>query len=269
MTQTFDPFSEVPPERASDVPVSCAWALPRGSGGDWAPPEEGLLERFTWILRRRKWIVLQAVVIVALAAFLYSKHQPTQYTASAGLLFGNPTENVLPNGASATASELNPSGVAATNGSLVTLPVVAKYASDYTGGKISAAEILSSVSVSTSSTGSDVATVSAVSGSPQRAAQIANAYGNGYIEFRRVSDQSAFQASINRITNEYDALSPSDRPAQKVVSSRPRSRHSRMPKRSGHWKRSWSSRRLHRRRPRPPRLRATSSSACWWVSCLA
>ena len=210
MTQTFDPFSEVPPERASNVPGDLRLGSAAGSGGDWAPPEEGVLERFTWIVRRRKWIVLQAVVLVALAAFLYSKHEPTQYTASSGLLFGNPTQNVLPNGASATASELNPSGVAATNGSLVGLPVVAKYASSYTGGKISASEILSSVSVSTSSTGSDVATISAVSGSPQRAAQIANAYGNGYIEFRRVSDQAAFQASINRITSEYDALSPAD-----------------------------------------------------------
>jgi capsular exopolysaccharide synthesis family protein len=210
MTQTFDPFSEVPPDRASTVPGDLRLGSAGGPGDRWTPPEEGLIEQTSRIVRRRKWIILQAVVIVTVVAFLYSKHQQTQYTATAGLLFGNPTQNVLPNGTSATAAELNPTGVAATNGSLVSMPVVAKYASQYMGGKISAAEIQSSVSVSTSSTGSSVATISATSPSPQRAAQIANAYGNGYIAFRRQSDQAAFQASINRITAEYDALSPAD-----------------------------------------------------------
>jgi tyrosine-protein kinase len=210
MTQTFDPFSEVPPDRQSNVPGDLRLGSAAGSGERWMPPEEGLIEQTTRIVRRRKWIILQAVVIVTLVAFLYSKHQTTQYTASAGLLFGNPTQNVLPNGTSATASELNPTGVAATNSSLVSMPVVSKYASQYTHGKISASEIQSSVSVSTSSTGSNVATISATSSSPQRAAQIANAYGNGYITFRRQSDQAAFQASIDRITNEYDSLTPSE-----------------------------------------------------------
>jgi capsular exopolysaccharide synthesis family protein len=206
MTQTFDPFAEVPPDRSSDGPGE----LRLGSGGRWTPPEEGLVDQVWRILRRRKWVVLQAVVLVTVVAFLYSKHQATQYTASAGLLFGNPTQNVLPSGSNASEAALDPTAVSATNGSLVSLPVVATYASRLTGGKISAAEIRGSVSVSTGSTGSNVATIEAISGSPVRAAQIANAYGNGYIEFRRVSDQAAYTSSISRITAEYDALSPAD-----------------------------------------------------------
>ena len=99
------------------------------------------------------------------------------------------------------------------------------YASRETGGKISAAEIQSSTSASTGSTGSNVATISATSGSPQRAAEIANAYGNGYIEFRRYSDQAAYTASINRITAELRQLAPAIRqghggPAVQARSSR-------------------------------------------------
>jgi capsular exopolysaccharide synthesis family protein len=210
MTQTFDPFSEVPPDRTSGVPGDLRLGSATAAGGRWTPPEEGLLEKTTRLVRRRKWIILQAVVIVTLVAFLYSKHQTTQYTASAGLLFGNPTQNVLPTGTSATASELNPTGVAATNSALVSMPAVATFASQQTGGKISPAVIRGAVSVSTSSTGSSVATISAVTGSPQLSARIANAYGRGYIQFRKTADTAAYAASIARITDEYNALSPSD-----------------------------------------------------------
>ena len=151
--------------------------------------------------------MLQALIIVPLLAFLYSKHQTTEYTANAGLLFGTPTQNVI---SSSAASTLDPTGVLATNASLVTLPAVSVYASRETGGKISAAEIQSSTSVSTGgSTGSNLATISATSPSPQRAAEIANAYGNGYIAFRRHYDQAAYQSSINQIKGELASLSPS------------------------------------------------------------
>ena len=58
MTQTFDPFSEVPPDRQSNVPGDLRLGSAAGSGERWTPPEEGLIEQTTRIVRRRKWIIL-------------------------------------------------------------------------------------------------------------------------------------------------------------------------------------------------------------------
>ena len=204
--KTFDPFAERAPTRSSAEDVDGKSHL----GATWSPPEEGLLEQAWRLLRRRKWIILSALVIVPVIAFLYASHQPTQYTASAGLMFGDPAQSVLPSGSSSSQATVDPTAASATNTSLVSLPIVATYASNETGGKISAAEIHSSVSVSTGSTGSSIATIQAISGSPQRAAQIANAYGHGYIAFRRYSDQSAYAASISQIESEITKLTPSE-----------------------------------------------------------
>jgi len=202
MTQTFDPFADVPSPPSAES--GAGFASPPGDA--WTPPEEGLLEQLARTLRRRKWIVLQALVLVPLLAFLYSKHEPTQYTASAGLLFGNPTQSVIPS--SSAASGLDPTAASATNSSLISLAVVSNYASRQTGGKISASEIRASTSASTGSSGSNVATIQAISSSPQRAAEIANAYGNGYIAFRRYYDEAAYTASINQIKSELARLTP-------------------------------------------------------------
>ena len=205
MTQTFDPFADVPGPAPAD---SGRGSSHTGTGGQWKPPEEGLPEQLARILRRRKWIVLQALVLVPLIAFLYSKHETTQYTASAGLLFGNPTQSVL-TGVASPASVDDPTLLSATNSSLITLPAVSTYAAKQTGGKISAGEISASTSASTGgANGSNVATIQATSTSPQRAAEIANAYGNGYIAFRRYYDQAAYTASINQIKAELTKMTP-------------------------------------------------------------
>jgi capsular exopolysaccharide synthesis family protein len=204
MTQTFDPFADVPSPSSSEGGNGYART---GAGDSWTPPEEGLPEQLLRILRRRKWVVLQALVLIPLIAFLYSKHEPTQYTANAGLLFGNPTQSVI-TGAASAANADDPTVLGATNSSLISLPAVSTYASRQTGGKISAAEIQSSTTASTGSNGSNVATISATSSSPQRAAAIANAYGTGYIAFRRYYDQAAYTASINQIQAELAKMTP-------------------------------------------------------------
>lgn len=205
MTQTLDPFSDGPLPHASGDQVDSIG--PGLSAGGWTPPEEGLLDQVSRIVRRRKWIVLQALVLIPLVAFLYSNHQPTQYTASAGLLFGDPTQNVLPGGTNSSA-QIDPALVSATNSSLVSLPIVATYASTSVGHRISASEIRSSVSASTGVNQSNLATIQAISSSPRRAAEIANAYGKGYIAFRRYYDQTAYTASINQISSNLAKLGP-------------------------------------------------------------
>jgi len=204
MKQTFDPFAEPLTESPqSESPVPSA-----DGRRTWTPPEEGLVEQLARTLRRRKWLVLSAIVLVPLAAFLYSHHQETQYTATANLYFNDPTVGVI-NSATSNVT-VDPTRQAATNSSLVTLPIVATYASRETGGRIPPAAFTGAISVDGGSGDSDVVAIHAMSGSPQQAAQMANAYGQGYITFRRTSDRDALQTNINQLQAQYDNMTPDE-----------------------------------------------------------
>jgi tyrosine-protein kinase len=166
--------------------------------------QEGLIEQALRIVRRRKWVVLQATLAVPLLALLLSLSQEKQYTATATLLFREP-----PAALSDSSSVIDPTREAATNSELVALPVVAEQAARTLDGEISADEILSSISV-TPSTDADTAEISAVSASPERAAVIANAYGEAYIDFRRRADRAQVQEAIDLAETTLEELTPAE-----------------------------------------------------------
>jgi succinoglycan biosynthesis transport protein ExoP len=166
--------------------------------------QEGVVEQALRIVRRRKWVVLQAVVIVPLIAFLFTTTQPKEYTASATLLFRPP-----PTALEESSSVIDPTREAATNGELVALPVVAEQAAKILGHGISGAEIFSSVEV-TPSTDADTATIAATTESPDRSVSIANAYANAYISFRRRADRSQVQDAIDLAEASLEKLSPAE-----------------------------------------------------------
>lgn len=163
---------------------------------------EGLFEQVLRIVRRRKWVFLQALVAVPLLAFLLSISQEKEYTAEATLLFRQAP--VLEE----TSSVIDPTREAATNGELVSLPVVAERAAEELDG-IPAGEILSSVTV-TPSTEADTATIEATTPDPDRSAEIANAYGNAYIDFRRRADRAQVQDAINLAESSLAELTPEE-----------------------------------------------------------
>lgn len=175
---------------------------PRASGDGTG--EETLTEQLLRIITRRKWIIVQALIVVVLATIAYTMQQEKEYTASASLLFQDTLR-----GDAATFTPTDPTREAATNGALVRLPAVAEYAARSTDG-ISAGEIAGSVSVETGASDSDIATIDAVSSSPERAAMIANAYAVGYIEFRRETERAVLDSSVEQLQANLDAL-PADR----------------------------------------------------------
>jgi polysaccharide biosynthesis transport protein len=164
---------------------------------------EGVLEQLLRIVRRRKLVVLQALVVVPLLALLFSLSQEDQYTASATLLFRQP-----PSGITEGEDVIDPTREAATNGQLVGLPVVAEKAAEELDG-VSGAEILDSVEVEPSSE-ADTAKISATTGSPELSAQMANAYGDAYIDFRRQADRSQVQDAINVAESSLANLTPAE-----------------------------------------------------------
>jgi len=151
---------------------------------------EGVVEQLLRIVRRRKWVVLQAVIIVPVLALVFSLTQEKEYTATATLLFRQ-----APIGAQEVEEVIDPTREAATNGQLVGLPIIATKAAERLDGP-AGAEVLESVEVETSPE-ADTADIAATTPDPELSAAMANAYGEAYIIFRRQADRAQVQDAID------------------------------------------------------------------------
>jgi capsular exopolysaccharide synthesis family protein len=163
--------------------------------------EEGAIEQALRIVRRRKIIVLQALIGVPLIALALTATQSKEYTATATLLFRQTPASI-----GETSGVVDPTREAATNGELVALPVVAEEAAKSVNDAIPAGEILESVEV-VPSANADTAAVSATTTSAQRSADIANAYGAAYISFRRQADRAQVQDAIDLAEESLEQMS--------------------------------------------------------------
>jgi capsular exopolysaccharide synthesis family protein len=159
---------------------------------------DGALEYTLRVLRRRKFVILAALISVPLFAFVYSSAQTKEYTASATLLFESESE----------AGVTEASREAATNEALAALPAVAAKAAKELDASLS--EVLGSVEVAGANENANVTAIEATNESPERAAEIANAYSKAYIDFRRESDRSQIKESIAVLEARLEELSPTE-----------------------------------------------------------
>lgn len=173
---------------------------------------DGALEYSLRVLRRRKFVILAAPIIVALIVFGYDHTKTKEYKASATLLFENKSEP----GVSEASRE------AATNEALAALPAVALKASKELGGEASVGEILGSVTVESTNEQANLTAIEVTNPSPTRAAEIANAYANAYIVFRRSSDKATVKRSITVIQTKLEELSPEEAEGPKGAALRER-----------------------------------------------
>jgi len=164
---------------------------------------EGVFEQALRIVRRRKWVFLQALIVVPALALVFSLTQEDEYTATATLLF-----RPAPDAISEDETVLDPTREAATNSELVGLPIVAERAAKELDS-VSAGEILSSVTVEPSSE-ADTAKIEATTESPGLSAEMANAYGKAYIDFRRQADRAQVQDAIDVAEAGLERLSPEE-----------------------------------------------------------
>lgn len=167
--------------------------------------QNGVIEQAARIIRRRKWIILQATIIVPVIALLFSLAQEKEYTATATLLFRPPPVSVAE-----STSVVDPSREAATNGELVGLPVVAEEAEKLLNNGTSADEIFATIQV-TPSAEADTAEITSTSTSPELSAQYANVYARAYIHFRRNADREQVQDAIDQAETSLAELTPEQR----------------------------------------------------------
>jgi len=158
------------------------------------------------ILRRQWWLIVAAMILTAAAAYLYSASQEKEYTASASVLFGDPSEAIT--GSDGGRFE-DPNRVAATNEELLSLGVVSSRAARLLGEDTTAAEIESAISV-VSTRESDIIEVEATTADPQRSAETANAYSRAFIAFRRDSARRQIQEAITLARSSLATLTPAE-----------------------------------------------------------
>lgn len=160
------------------------------------------MEQGLTIVRRRKLVFVQALIVVPLLALVLSLAQDEQYTATATLLFREDPQGLLGDDAG---TFVDPSRAAATNDELVSLPVVAERTADQMDADVTGQQVLSSVSVDSGGE-ADIAEISATTASPELSASMANAYGQAYIDFRREADQAQVQRAIDLVNSSLAAL---------------------------------------------------------------
>jgi capsular exopolysaccharide synthesis family protein len=164
--------------------------------------DEGVIELAVRILRRRKFVVLVALIGVPVLALAFTLTKEKQYTATATLLFREEPSIV-----GETPTVVDPSATRATNGEIVGLPVVSEEA-EKENPELPPG-FGASVAVSPSPTAETVA-VSSTTGDPVLSAEAANAYAKAYIHFRRKSDRSQLQEPIELAEESLEELGPEE-----------------------------------------------------------
>lgn len=161
------------------------------------------LRQYLDILKRHKLFIIEAVVVVGLAAGIMSSMRTPAYTATARVLLtpNDPTEQLNPSNAGRIGSD--PERYAAGQRSIISSEGVAAQAAKSLQG-VRVEEIEETISVSQAGQ-SDVLRISATHSDPLQARSISNAVAHGYIENRRLAAVGGLERAAKDIE---DRLAP-------------------------------------------------------------
>jgi tyrosine-protein kinase len=152
------------------------------------------LHDYLRVVRRRKWVVLLAVLIVPLLAVAFSLHQQKRYEASADVLLNSETLATTVPGIPQTGLSEDPVRVAQTQAEVARGPEVVRDAlRAVSSARLTVGGFLADSSVSSSPT-SDILTFAVASPDPTLAKELANAYARAYSVHR----QQLYTDSIER-----------------------------------------------------------------------
>ena len=163
------------------------------------------VDGFLRALRRRWWVVIMCAALGGLSAVVLYERQPTEYTATAALLFRDAGSDQLL-GNSVGQPTVDPTREAATDLELASLPELRTRTA--ASLQLSPAD----VNVAVTAVGqSNVAQIVATDPNPSRAALIANTYAQQSVRFRRQADQAKVAGALALVQGELKALPASER----------------------------------------------------------
>ncbi len=166
------------------------------------------LEQALRVLRRRGPLIALCVVVVAGAAYLYSKHETKKYTATASLAFSsNPLSEQIAGFQTPTGNALVQQ---ASNLELVRLGDMAAKTGEMLGHGLTAGKVAQSLQISGAGE-SGVVDVSATATSPVLAAAIANTYVNQFVKEQQSANRQSLQSALAIVNEQLAKLSPRQR----------------------------------------------------------
>ncbi|THD76127.1 MAG: polysaccharide biosynthesis tyrosine autokinase [Phenylobacterium sp.] len=166
-------------------------------------------EQVLGILRRRAPWILLCFVLVAAAAYGFSKHQTKKYTATASLVFNNNQEAQQVAGLQAVGSS-NLLAQQNTNLKLVQLGDMAAKTAGLLGHGLTKGQVSADLSVSAQGE-SNIVNVAATATSPALAAEIANTYTGQFVTEQQNSNHAYYASALVLVNKQLAALSPKER----------------------------------------------------------
>ena len=161
---------------------------------------------FLAVARRRKWIILQAAVLVPLAAILYSLSRSPVYEASAEVLLTRQNLAAALTGTPDQTLSLQPERLAQTQAQLARVPTVIQRALRASGVRNrTASDLAGASSVSASST-ADFIEFNVRDRVPTIAARLATAYAHAFTVYRQELDTAAIKIARRDVGRELEKL---------------------------------------------------------------
>ena len=163
------------------------------------------LRDYLHVVRRRKWIILQAVILVPLVAVAFSLRQRSMYSASAEVLL--PTQNVVSalNGVNDPTVYQSPDRRAQTQADLARVPAVARDTLHRVGLKRSVTDFLNHSSA-TAKTNADLLELTVEDHRPELARRLATAYAEAFSAYRAQLDIAPYANARRQANAELGAL---------------------------------------------------------------
>lgn len=156
------------------------------------------LRQYLDILKRRKWMIVQATVIVAVAAYLFASMKTPMYQSSARILLrpNDAAEQLYPGYSVEVFSD--PDRYVSGQLDIIQSEAVARLAAEELPGNTDPQALLAEVSAGQGGL-TDVVDITGHSIDPVRARDVANAFARGYIENRRQYAVAGLQKAIDEI----------------------------------------------------------------------
>ena len=158
------------------------------------------LNDYLRVARRRKWVLIQAALLLPLAAVAFSLHQQRLYEASADVLLNSENLAATVSGTPLPGLSQEPERITQTQARVARVPeVVRGVLRRVSGTGLTVEDFLADSSVS-SSPASDILTFAVTNPDPALTEQLANAYAQSYRAYR----QQLYTASIQRALADVD-----------------------------------------------------------------
>ena len=158
------------------------------------------------VLRRRKWLVLLAVVLVPAAAVAYSLSQQAQYQARADVLLGQQSPISSIAGTGDLSLTQDPQRVVDTETALAREPEVARRVLARAGVTDRTPEDFLAQSSVSAQTGTNLLAFRVTDHRREVASRLVNAYVNGFTTFVRVRTTGALWAALSSLRKRMDNL---------------------------------------------------------------